>query len=144
MFSFECSHVYSMIIYTMSNGGFNDWWAILLCIFLFMFMCFDSKNNYLWLILTCEQYYIAHELISCSLGTAWLVLFFLVLCDLDVRESKTRHCDYSLHYLSICIIDRHLHIILKVKNTKIYVVGWALTSKTFYFCYLTYDGRTAN
>ena len=30
---------------------------------LFMFMCFDSKNNYLWFILTYEQYYITHELI---------------------------------------------------------------------------------
>ena len=70
MFLFECSLVYYVIISTMSNGCFNSWRAILSCIYLFMFICFDSNNSYLWFILTCEQYYITHELISCSLGTA--------------------------------------------------------------------------
>ena len=41
------------------------------------------------------------------------------------------------------MLDRHLHIILKVKKNKIYTVDRAATSKTLYFCYLTYGSRTA-
>ena len=62
-----------------------------LVVYIFIHVCvFGSKNSYLLFTLTCEQYYITHELISCSLETAQLVLYFLVVCDLDVRESKTR------------------------------------------------------
>ena len=42
------------------------------------------------------------------------------------------------------MLGRHLHIILKIKNTKIYTVDRAATGKTFYLCYLTYSSRTAN
>ena len=30
------------------------------------------------------------------------------------------HCEHSLHSQSICILDRHLHVIIRTKNTKIY------------------------
>ena len=59
----------------------------------------------------------------------------------EVRTCAS-HCDHSLHSLSICILARHLHIIPKTKNTKIYTVDRATTGKTFYFCYLTYGSRT--
>ena len=39
------------------------------------------------------------------------------------------------------MLDRHLHIILKVKKYKIYTVDQAVSGKTFYF--LTYGSRTA-
>ena len=52
---YECSPVYFMIISTMSNECFHRQWAILLFIYLFMFMCFESKNNYLWFFLMHEQ-----------------------------------------------------------------------------------------
>ena len=39
------------------------------------------------------------------------------------RELRTyaSHCDHSFHSLSICILDRHLHIILKVKKSQKYI-----------------------
>ena len=57
---------------------------------LFMFMCFDRKNSYLWFILTYEQDYIAHELIILLPRDSLVNIFCLVVCDLDVGESKTR------------------------------------------------------
>ena len=57
---------------------------------LFMFMCFDPKNNYLWFILTYELYYITHELIISLPRDSLVSIVFLVVCDLDARESKTR------------------------------------------------------
>ena len=42
------------------------------------------------------------------------------------------------------MLNRHLHIILKSKNTKIYTVDRAVTGKTLVFVTLTYGSRTAN
>ena len=41
-------------------------------------------------------------------------------------------------------LSRHLHIIIKSENTKIYTVDRAATSETFVFVTLTYGGRTVN
>jgi len=57
---------------------------------LFMFMCFYPKNSYLWFILTYELYYITHELIILLPRDSLVSIVFLVVCDLDVRESKMR------------------------------------------------------
>ena len=64
--------------------------SYLVMYFLFMFMCFDSKNKYLWFTLTCEQYYITHELIISLPRDNLFSIVFLVVYDLDARESKTR------------------------------------------------------
>ena len=96
---------------------------------------------------------IHYSLISDNLAP-WdrqLVRFKFLLCVIQMHENLRRevrtwasHCEHSLHSQSICMLGRHLHIIPKIKNTKLYTMDQAATGKTFYFCYLTYGSRTAN
>ena len=111
MFLYECSLVYFVIISTMSNECFNGWQAILLCIYLFMFMCFDSKNSYLWFILTYEQYYITHELIIFIPRDSLVSIVFSVVCDLDASESNTRGKNLHITLWPLLALFINLHLI---------------------------------
>ena len=68
-----------------------------------------------------------------SLVSVYFLAWFGCLWVLR-REVRTcaSHCDYSLHLYHPALLIRHLHIILKSKNTK-YTVDQAATSKTFVF-----------
>ena len=58
------------------------------------------------------------------------------MCDLDARELRQEVRTYALycdtpHYLyQYAFLDRHMHIILKFKKLKIYMVDRAVTDKT--------------
>ena len=85
--------------------------AILSCIYLFMFMCFDSKNNYFWFILTYEQYYITHELIILLPRDSLVSIVIFVVCDSDARESKTRGKNLRITLWPLLALFINLHLI---------------------------------
>ena len=60
------------------------------------------------------------------------------MCDLDARELRrevktcSSHCDAPCYLYQSTFLDRHLHIILKFKKLKIYMMDRAITGKTFF------------